>query len=304
MTDANAFNLENPTNPTPIFTHLVLGGGGMMGAVYIGAFRYLYERPELLIHIKTVIGTSVGAVFACAFALNMSIHEIELFWKHMLDAKNKRYDIDIVNLLNILDTNGLDTNTRPLEMILKYIKDLTFRDFVKKTGKDLIFCATNALNMKPVYFSVNTTPNVLVSDALYASCALPLLFTPVVIGDSYYIDGGITDNIPVSYISKKVPCDTILVLALESNNPDVIRRYSLPIIVLNSMLTLVQNSALYNIYGKRYKYFVSFKDIPIKPVEFTVNDDKIYICTTIEKLDKCFEIGYKTMYTRMNNLDA
>ena len=309
MNEVNATNTSNilydktPYTIThkPIFTHLVLGGGGMMGAVYIGVFRYLYERPELIKNIKTVIGTSVGAVFAIIFVLNIPIFEIELFWKTFLNEKNKHYDIDLINVFNIFYTNGLDSNERPLQIILKYIKDITFLDLAKKTGKELVICATNAYTMKPIYFSVDTTPNVLVSDAIYASCAVPLLLKPIKIGDIHYIDGGVSDNVPVSYISKNILYDNILILSLESNSPEKIQEINLPILLLNTILTLIQNSTLQNIYNKRYKYFVAFKNIPVKAVDFKVLEEKLYICTSLEKLDKCFEIGYETMYLKVQD---
>ena len=34
----------------------------------------------------------------------------------------------------------------------------------------------------------------------------------------------------------------------------------------------------------------------------TMMHAKIYICTSSEKLDKCFEIGYETMYSKIKEL--
>ena len=34
---------------------------------------------------------------------------------------------------------------------------------------------------------------------IHASCALPLVSKPVLIGKDYYYDGGVVDSIPVSY---------------------------------------------------------------------------------------------------------
>ena len=49
-----------------------------------------YGAKQLIKNIKTVIGTSVGAVFAIIFVLNIPIFEIELFWKTFLNEKNKQ----------------------------------------------------------------------------------------------------------------------------------------------------------------------------------------------------------------------
>ena len=122
---------------------------------------------------------------------------------------------------------------------------------------------------------------------------------PVKIGDTYYVDGGITENIPLSCIPENIDFNNILILNLVS--PDVVplKELNLPILLLNIMQTILKNQTLSFIYKKKYKYYVEFVNIPIKAVEYIVKDDKIYICTSIEKLEKCFEIGYETMYSKI-----
>lgn len=283
----------------PNFTHMVLGGGGMLGIVYIGAFRYLYENPELIVNIKTVIGTSIGAFFAIAFVLNISISDIENFWNDFLNENTKKFDIDIIQIFNLFNTLGLDDSTRPLEIIIKNLNNLTFLDLAKKTGKDLIICATNAHTMKAVYFSVDNTPNVMVSDALFASASLPIINKPVKIGETFYIDGGVTENVPISCIPENIDSNNILILNLDSPDIEPLKELNLPLLLINILQTLLKNKAVTIMYNKKYKYYVEFNNIPVKAVEYIVKDDKIYICTCIEKLEKCFEIGYETMYLKI-----
>ena len=295
----NNNNDNNNNDNNHVFTHLVLGGGGMMGAVYIGAFKLLYSKPELIKSIKTVIGTSVGAIFGAAFILQIDIDEIELFWKNILDKDTCVYDINIMDFFNIFETLGLDDNKRSMEILYKYIKHLTFRDLAKKTGKELIICATNAYTMEPVYFSVNTTPNVLVYDAIQASCALPLLYKPINIGNMYYVDGGISDNIPIYCIPKNVNYDSILILSLKNKGVAKTDKLELPTLLLNTLMTLLINKTLFILYEKRYTYFVAFENIPIRGVEFITKDDKLFICTSLENLDACIQIGYNTMSEKL-----
>ncbi len=46
---------------------------------------------------------------------------------------------------------------------------------------------------------------------LLASCALPVLFKPVKIGDSYYMDGGCSDPLPVKFAYEK-GCDKVIAI--------------------------------------------------------------------------------------------
>lgn len=49
------------------------------------------------------------------------------------------------------------------------------------------------------------------SDVLVASCSLPVLFQPIKVGRSYYLDGGVADSIPYKRAMEK-GCDKIIVV--------------------------------------------------------------------------------------------
>lgn len=50
-----------------------------------------------------------------------------------------------------------------------------------------------------------------------ASCALPLLFQPIKIGDGYYIDGGVADSIPYKRAFEE-GCDKVIVILTRERN--------------------------------------------------------------------------------------
>jgi predicted acylesterase/phospholipase RssA len=50
-------------------------------------------------------------------------------------------------------------------------------------------------------FSARATPSVSIVDAVMASMALPLYFRPVIIDGVYYVDGGVTNNYPISALA-------------------------------------------------------------------------------------------------------
>ena len=306
--------MENNINATPIqkskpeiievskepnFTHLVLSGGGFMGSVYLGAFSYLRQETDLLKNIKTFIGTSVGSVIATALVLDIPMNDIEKYWKYMFNEETLLYDIDIINIFNIFNEYGIDDGKRCTNNLKEVLKEITFLDLAKKTGKDLIICATNALNMEATYFSVNTTPNVLVIDAINASCAIPFIGKPIKIGDTYYIDGLVTNNFPVSIIPNNILSTNILLMNLISNYTQETHELSFPVLLSNVLNTMLKNPGILETYKNKYKYYVEFPNIPTSSFTYKIIEDKIYICTSIEKIDKCFELGYKTMYSKM-----
>jgi len=53
----------------PQYKNLIFKGGGVRGAAYVGAIRYLYEN-RLMRSVQRVAGTSAGAITAAVLALN------------------------------------------------------------------------------------------------------------------------------------------------------------------------------------------------------------------------------------------
>lgn len=79
----------------------------------------------------------------------------------------------------------------------------TFRDFQRQGRRDLYVIATNLSHQRAEVFSVDTTPDVAVADALLLSQSIPLFFeAPRFDGrqlgrGDYYTDGGVLDNFPL-----------------------------------------------------------------------------------------------------------
>lgn len=61
---------------------------------------------------------------------------------------------------------------------------------------DLKIIATDVATSKIKVFSSKTTPNLRISDAMMASSALPLAFEPLYIENSYFVDGGVAQDVP------------------------------------------------------------------------------------------------------------
>lgn len=66
-------------------------------------------------------------------------------------------------------------------------------NFVRKR---CVFVATDVTAMTCVHLSHETHPSLSVVDAVCASCAIPLLFRPILIGGHLYVDGCLTQSVP------------------------------------------------------------------------------------------------------------
>ncbi|USJ28500.1 patatin-like phospholipase family protein [Ensifer adhaerens] len=73
---------------------------------------------------------------------------------------------------------------------------VTFADLAAAGRPPLKVVAANISRQETTVFSVETTPDVPVADAVCASIAIPGVFRPRKVGDSWYMDGGLVSNLP------------------------------------------------------------------------------------------------------------
>lgn len=279
----------------PAFTHLVMSGGGLAALTYFGALRFL-EIEGVYSTIRHVSGTSMGAIFSAAVALRIPLDVVEeRVCTFMGDPdKNK---INYPDLMNVFHEMGLDDVRRFIDVLRPEINQLTFLDLSKKTGMNLVICATHIPSFEPTYFSVDTTPHVLVADAVRASAAVPWLFKPVLIGNDLYIDGGVTNNVPYQPF-ENIPKHSILVMhvtvplvKLETLEPI---SYTMALVSKSfSQLSMVPH------LKAMFPYYVIFDKSPLPFMTLSLQPDVLRIKLTKEELDRGISYGYEITYNTL-----
>jgi len=73
-----------------------------------------------------------------------------------------------------------------------------FEKVFEMYGKELVIVGTCITHLEVHYFSKTTTPAMSVREAVRISMSIPLFFEPVLLGDHVFVDGGVTDNFPLS----------------------------------------------------------------------------------------------------------
>lgn len=176
---------------------IALGGGGAKGAYQIGVWKAL---RELDIEIETVLGTSVGAINAAAFAMG-NYKQAKKLWKEMdystVISLNEQQitslkDINIMGFTkDILHKRGIDIS--PLKVLLhKYINEQIIRESTVEFG----LVTASLSNMKPYVLFEKDIPDGQIVDYIMASSALPI-FQKQEIDGNVFIDGGFYDNVPI-----------------------------------------------------------------------------------------------------------
>lgn len=177
---------------------LVLEGGGMRGLFTAGVLDILMDhsfRPD------TICATSAGATFG----INLPSGQRGRVLRYNLKlAGDPRY----FSLRSLIRTGNV-VNTDFAYRVLPDELDKFDYQAYSESGTDFFACVTNTRSGKPEYLKVSDAKTQI--DSIRASAALPFLSRKVVIDGEQYLDGGITDNIPLDKCTAE-GCDRIVVV--------------------------------------------------------------------------------------------
>lgn len=166
---------------------LVLEGGGMRGAFTAGIIDYFLSNN---IYFNYTIGVSAGANNGANYTSRQRLRNKKIFTELVTD---ERY-MGFKNLIKDGNYFGMDFLFHELP---HEILPFDYDNFKKSTTK-LTVAATDCQSGEIKYFSPQSGSNLDIIDKTFkASSSLPLVSSPVQIGDRLYLDGGIKDPIPV-----------------------------------------------------------------------------------------------------------
>jgi NTE family protein len=171
-----------------IGTAVVLGGGGVVGAVQVGMLRALVEagiRPDLV--LGTSVGAMNGAVFAALPAAE-AVERLEGLWRSP-DAREV-FTAGAVRRVRQLVRTGVALHSatplrRALERVLgvRLIEELPLR---------FECCAACVEQASEHWFDRGP-----VVEAVLASSAVPGLMPPALVDGRHYFDGGLVNSVPL-----------------------------------------------------------------------------------------------------------
>lgn len=166
---------------------LILEGGGMRG-VYTAGVLDLFMEEE--IHIPYVYGVSSGANNGINYIANQKGRSKNIFF---LWSQDKRF-ISLENLIKEGSYFGMDFI---FDELPNKLEKFDYKNFVR-SKKRLRVCASNCDTGEAEYFkSESFCPYCYMNKALRASSSLPIISPSVQIGEVRFVDGVITDPLPI-----------------------------------------------------------------------------------------------------------
>ncbi|MDR1765738.1 MAG: patatin family protein [Lachnospiraceae bacterium] len=163
---------------------LILEGGGMRGIYTTGILDYFLEHD---LFFAEIYGVSAGACHACSYLSRQFRRAFRISVDYLDDP---RY----CSVRSLLRTGDLFGVKMCYELIPKVLHPYDYGAFAHHPGR-FYAVVTNCATGQPEYMEVRDMEEDI--NAVRASASLPLLSRMVPIGDNLYLDGGLSDSIPL-----------------------------------------------------------------------------------------------------------
>lgn len=163
---------------------LVLEGGGMKGVYTAGVLDFFLDKG---LEFSSVYGVSAGACHMTSYLSKQRGRALDISIDYL---KSRKY----CSVESLLTTGDLFNVQTAYHLVPDYLNPFDYEAFKKYEGRAYAV-ATDIEAGTPVYFRIRDVKKDM--DAIRASASLPLVSRNVRIGNHLYLDGGISDAIPI-----------------------------------------------------------------------------------------------------------
>jgi len=230
-------------------TILVLEGGALRGIYTAGVLDVLLENN---IKVDAIVGVSAGALFGINYP---SKQKGRCLRYNLENAKNKNY----MGFFSWITTGNIMNKDFCFNKLVYETDPFDFKEF-KKSKIKFYAVVTNIDSGKPEYIEIKDIEKDM--EYLRASGSMPIVSKIVEINGKKYLDGGISDSIPIKWALKQ-GYDRVVVV---ETRPKEYRKKE------SSLLP-------YKLFYRKYKEFI--KTIQNRPKDY--NKTKEYIQTLENK---------------------
>jgi NTE family protein len=180
---------------------LALGSGGNRGFAHVGVIKALEENN---IPVDIVVGTSAGSVVGELYAGGYHADGLEQMALNLNKSELDDYE---------LSTEGYIRGERLQDFINQALQNRS----IEQLDKPFAAMATELASGRAAVFNRGNT-----GMAVRASSSIPGVFQPVLINGLEYVDGGLTDPVPVS-IAHRMGADIVIAVDVSrqpQNHPE------------------------------------------------------------------------------------
>jgi NTE family protein len=265
---------------------VVFGGGALKGMAHIGALKAIREAG---VQPRVYAGSSIGAMIAAAAASGRSVDELT-----ERALRFRRRDLFRINHVGMLMERMLSRSIYLESPLRSLCDDLVAEGTFEDLETPLLVTAVDIERGVPLVFGRPGFRDVRVRDAVYASCALPGFFPPGVVGDRVCIDGGTTDNLPVTIASMGMDA----LIAVDVGIADVPLATG---IAEQGFASIFMRAATMMMHEQQQAALDRWTTPPLLLVRPTVSHIGWFSFSHVEEL---LQMGYDAMQAALGHLDA
>jgi predicted patatin/cPLA2 family phospholipase len=272
---------------------LVLEGGGMRGAYTAGVLDFFMQNK---IEVDGVVGVSAGATHACNFISKQFKRNYRI---DVIHARNPKF----MSFRSFFKTGDFFGKEFCYDILPNEIDPFDYETFAQSKIPFYLVC-TDIETGEAKYVPMTDLKKQM--DYLRASASLPLLSKIVEIDGKKYLDGGVSDSIPIRFMEKQGFDHNIVVLTRPSTYrkkpvsffsliqkkygayPRFVQASAERHLIYNETLDYVQKQA----QEKKAFVFRPSKNISISRLE-----------RSGAKLEKLYELGFQDALRQKDALD-
>lgn len=270
---------------------LVLEGGSMRGMYTAGVIDVFLENN---IQINKMIGVSAGVLFGINYMSNQPGRVIRYNKRFVNDSRYMGF--------KSLITTGNIINKDFAYYDIPFNIDVFDEETFEKSDCELYAGVTNVETGKPEFFKVNNGFEDM--ELLRATSSMPFVSKMVIWNGKKYLDGGISDSIPIEKC-QELGCDKIIVVL--TRPLDYLKTKTntlLPKLFYRKYPNLVNSiNTRYKRYNETLKKLQFLED---KKEIFVIRPSKDLHIKRIEKdvnkLQEMYDLGITDMNENLNNL--
>ena len=198
--------VENKQEEIMVQGGLVLEGGGMRGLYTAGILDYFLDKG---LFFKNCYGVSAGAIQCCSYLSKQRGRAARIYINYMPD---KRY----ASFGNLIKEGYYFGKEFSLKTIPYELEPYDF-DTYNQLGCNFIAVATDCKTGEAAYHKIGDMRKDIEMDKLWATCSLPLISRMVEIDGGEYLDGGVTDSIPVEKAIEEENDKVVVILTRDAS---------------------------------------------------------------------------------------
>lgn len=222
-----------PVVDKPVKVAVVLGAGAAKGFAHIGVLKVLESNR---IPVNMIVGTSAGSFVGSLYAYGFTAFQLQKISFDIQQSELADYTIP---------DNGFIKG----EKLEAYINRMLRNTPMEKLRIPFYAVATDIQSGKEVVFGSGNT-----GSAVRASCSIPGVFSPAVIGGRMYVDGGLVSPVAVEAALRQ-GADVVIAVDISGDGQGLKPTGTLG--------TILQSIGI--MYGKIAAHQLQKADVVIKP---------------------------------------